>query len=47
MVQDLYYNNGRPIKSRIMVYRTTPFSTTLNDPKSRFQVHVTRDEIQT
>jgi len=32
MVQDSYIYNGRPIESRNMVYRTAPFSVTLNDP---------------
>ena len=31
--------DGRPIKSRIMIYGTAPFSTTLNDPYARFQGH--------
>ena len=31
MVQHIYTYDGRPIKSR-MIYRTAPFSVTLNDP---------------
>jgi len=34
----MYPYNGRPIKSR-MIYRTAPFSMTLNDPYPQFQGH--------
>ena len=34
-----YAYNGRPIVSRIMIYRKAPYLATLNDPYPRFQGH--------
>jgi len=36
---NVYTYNGRPIVSRIMIYRTASYSATLNDPNPRFQGH--------
>ena len=41
----LYTYNSRPIESRIMIYRTAPFSMTLNDPYPQFQATLFFDAI--
>jgi len=38
MVQDRDTYDGKPTVSRIMIYRTVPYSATLNDPYPRLQV---------